>query len=305
MDVLFNMKKWFVAVASVLMAFTLAACGSKTVATTSGGKITENEYYSSLKKTSSGKQILQEMILNKILEKEYGSKVSDKKVNATYNSYKKQYGSSFSTILTQNGYTKSSFKKNIRSSLLLHEAVVDHTKITNKMLKKQWKSYTPKITVAHILVSKKSDAQAIINELKKDGSYKNFAKLAKAKSTDTSTKSNGGKLSAFDNTDTSLDSSFKAAALKLKQGEYTTTPVKSSYGYHVIYCIKNPGKGKMSDHIKDLKKQIIETKANDSTYMQKILGKVFKGGNVSIKDNDLKDVLSDYVSTSSSSSSSK
>ena len=205
MDVLFNMKKWFVAAASVLMTLSLAACGSKTVATTSGGKGTESEYYSSLKKTSSGKQVLQEMILNKILEKEYGDKVTDKKVDAEYNKYKKQYGSSFSTVLAQNNYTKSSFKKNIRSSLLLHEALVANTKITDKMLKAQWKKYEPKITVAHILVAKKSDAEAIINELKKDGSYKNFAKLAKEKSTDTGTKNNGGKLSPFDNTDNSLD----------------------------------------------------------------------------------------------------
>ena len=90
MDVLFNMKKWFVAAASVLMTLSLAACGSKTVATTSGGKVTESEYYSSLKKTSSGKQVLQEMILNKILDKEYGDKVTDKKVDAEYNKYKKQ-----------------------------------------------------------------------------------------------------------------------------------------------------------------------------------------------------------------------
>ena len=83
-------------------SLSLAACGSKTVATTSGGKVTESEYYSSLKKTSSGKQVLQEMILNKILDKEYGDKVTDKKVDAEYNKYKKQYGSSFSTVLAQN-----------------------------------------------------------------------------------------------------------------------------------------------------------------------------------------------------------
>lgn len=303
MDVLFTMKKWAVAAASVLMTLSLAACGSKTVATTSGGKITESEYYSSLKKTSSGKQILQEMILNKILEKEYGDKVTDKKVDKEFNKYKKQYGSSFSTVLAQNNYTKSSFKKNLRSSLLLHEALVANTKITDKMLKNQWKEYEPKITVAHILVSKKSDAEAIINDLKKDGSYKNFAKIAKAKSTDTGTKANGGKLDAFDNTDTSLDSTFKAAAFKLKQGTFTQEPVKTSYGYHIIYCVKNPGKGKMADHKKELKDQIITSKSSDSAYMQKILSKEFKKGNVSIKDNDLKDVLSDYVSSSSSSSS--
>ena len=54
---------------------------------------------------------------------------------------------------------------------------------------------------------------------------------------------------------------------------------------------------------KELKDQIITSKSSDSAYMQKILSKEFKKGNVSIKDNDLKDVLSDYVSSSSSSSS--
>ena len=55
----------------------LAACGNKAVATTSGGKITQSEYYSSMKATSNGKQVLQQMILDKVLEKEYGKQVSD------------------------------------------------------------------------------------------------------------------------------------------------------------------------------------------------------------------------------------
>ena len=88
MDVFLLMKKkWVVACAAVLATMSLAAC-SKTVATTSGGKITESEYYDSMKKTSSGKQILQQMILNKILEKDYGKDVSDKEVNKQYNTYK-------------------------------------------------------------------------------------------------------------------------------------------------------------------------------------------------------------------------
>ena len=88
------MKKWLVACAGVLMTLSLSACSSKTVATTSGGKITESQYYDSMKKTSSGKQILQQMILDKILEGKYGDKVTDKMVNKEYNKYKKQYGSS-------------------------------------------------------------------------------------------------------------------------------------------------------------------------------------------------------------------
>lgn len=302
------MKKWLVACAGVLMTLSLSACSSKTVATTSGGKITESQYYDSMKKTSSGKQILQQMILDKILEGKYGDKVTDKMVNKEYNKYKKQYGSSFSAVLSQNGLTASAFKKSIRSNLLLRQAVIANTKITDAQLKKQWKSYEPTITVAQILVSNEDEAKSIIEDLNKDGSWKNFKKLAKEKSIDDSTKNDGGKLPSFNNTDTSLDSTFKKAAFALKQGEYTKEPVKTSYGYHIIYSIKNPGKGKMSDHTQELKDQIIDEKLNDSATLQAVISKEFKEGNVSIKDSDLKDILADYLSTSSvttSSSSSK
>ncbi|WP_370923836.1 peptidylprolyl isomerase PrsA [Lactiplantibacillus plantarum] len=297
------MKKWLIALAGVLLTFTLAGCGSKTVASTSGGKITESQYYSSMKGTSSGKQVLQQMILNKVLEKDYGSKVSTKQVTKQYNTYKSQYGSSFSTVLSQNGLTTKTFKEQLRSNLLLKEAVKDKIKITDKALKKQWKSYEPKVTVQHILVAKSATADKVLDALKKDSSQANFTKLAKKYSTDTTTKNDGGKLSAFDNTNTSYSSKFLTAAFKLKNGEYTTSAVKTSNGYEIIRMIKNPGKGKMSDHTADLKKQIWDNDMSDSTVLQNVVSKVLKGGNVSIKDNDLKDILSSYLSTSSSSSS--
>lgn len=296
------MKKWLLAAAGLLLTVTTLSACSKTVATTSGGKITESEYYDSMKKTSSGKQILEQMILDKVLEKQYGDKVSQKEVNTQYNAYKKQYGSSFSSVLSQNSMTASSFKKSIRSNLLLKEAVKANEKITHKQLVKQWKCYQPKTTVAHILVAKKSTAEKIITQLNSDQG-KNFSQLAKKYSTDSSTKNKGGKLSAFDNTDSSLDSTFKKAAFALKQGEYTKTPVKTSYGYHIIKSINRPAKGKMSDHTAELKTQIIDNDMNDSTVLQSVVAKVLKKGNVSIKDNDLKDILSNYLSSSSSSSS--
>ena len=264
------MKKWFIALAGVFLSLTLAACGSKTVATTSGGKITESAYYTSLKKSSSGKQVLQQMILNKVLEKDYGDKVKKSEVTKQYNAYKQQYGSSFSSVLSQSGTTASGLKTEIRSNLLLKEAVKDNTKITDKMLKAQYKKYEPKVQVAQILVA--SLPETVIKQLKDDKSHN----LAKKYSTDTTTKSNGGKISAFDNTDTSLDSSFKTAAFKLKTGEYTTTPVKTDSGYYVIKMIKNPGKGTMKEHESELKSQIIDSKMNSSTGLQKVVAKVLK-----------------------------
>ncbi|WP_341778536.1 peptidylprolyl isomerase PrsA [Levilactobacillus sp. HBUAS70063] len=301
------MKKWFIALAGLLLTVTLAGCGNQTVATTSGGKITESAYYSSLKGTSSGKQVLQQMILNKVLEKQYGDKVKKSQVTKQFNTYKTQYGSSFKSVLSQSGMTESSLKTEIRSNLLLKEAVKDNVTITDAQYKKQFKSYEPEVSVAHILVSKKSTANKIISELKdtkKSDMTSEFTKLAKKYSTDTATKNKGGKLSAFDSTDTSLDSTFKKAAFKLKTGEYTATPVKTQYGYHVILMLKNPGKGTIKEHKAELKKQIIDNDMNDSTVLHNVVAKVLKKGDVSIKDNDLKNILSDYLSSSKSSTTS-
>ncbi|NLR09912.1 MULTISPECIES: peptidylprolyl isomerase PrsA [Lactobacillaceae] len=301
------MKKWFIALAGLLLTVTLAGCGNQTVATTSGGKITESAYYSSLKGTSSGKQVLQQMILNKVLEKQYGSKVSKSAVTKQFNTYKTQYGSSFKSVLSQSGMTESSLKTEIRSNLLLKEAVKDNVTVTDAQYKKQFKSYEPEVSVAHILVSKKSTANTIISDLKKtkkSDMTTEFTKLAKKYSTDTATKNKGGKLSAFDSTDTSLDSTFKKAAFKLKTGEYTATPVKTQYGYHVILMLKNPGKGTINQHKAELKKQIIDNDMNDSTVLHNVVAKVLKKGDVSIKDNDLKNILSDYLSSSKSSTTS-
>lgn len=299
-------KKLLAIFAGVAVMLPLAACGNKAVATTSGGKITQDEYYSSMKSTSEGKAVLQQMILDKVLQKQYGSQVSKSDINKEYNSYKSQYGSSFSAVLEQQGLTEKSFKDQIKSRLLLEAAVRHYSTFSNKALNKQWKKYEPKVQTASILVGSEDDAKSIISELDSTSGnkLKKFKKLAKSKSTDTSTKSSGGVVPAFDNTSTSVDSAYKKAAFKLKTGEYTSTPVKTDNGYEVIYMIKHPAKGAKSAHISDLKTQIVEENMNNQTFMEKVVSKVLKKGNVSIKDKDLQNILSQYLNPSSSSSSS-
>ena len=295
-----RLTKWILALAGLLMVTVVAGCsGNKTVATMKGGKITQEEYYKEMKSSSQGKQTLQTMIITKALEDQYGKDVSTKQVTKEYNKYKSQYGSSFSSILQQNGMTTAQFKKNIRTNLLTKVALKKNKKVTDKQLKKEWKNYQPKITVAHILVSKKSTAEEVIQKLQDGG---DFTKLAKEYSTDSATKNKGGKLAAFDNDSTSIDTDFKTAAYKLdKVGDYTTTPVKTSYGYSVIKLLKKPAKGTMKDHESELKSKLYASWLQDSTVMQGVISKVLKKADVSIKDSDLKDVLSGYVSSSSSS----
>lgn len=290
-------NKFVLGVAALLSVALVAGCGNSTVASLKGGKVTQEEYYDEMKSSTTGKQTLQTLIISKALDSQYGDKVSDKKVDKQYNTYKKQYGSQFNSILSQNGMTKTSFKRSIKTNLLSEVALKDIKKISDKDLKKQWKKYTPKITVEHILVDKKSDAEAIIKQLDKSKG-KDFEKLAKEKSTDTGTKADGGKMPAFNKFDSTIDSDFRDGAFKLnKVGDYTKTPVKSSYGYHVIKLVKKPAKGELKDHKDELKKELYASWMQDQTVMQKVIAKVLKESDVSIKDDDLKDVLSSYIST--------
>ena len=291
-------KKVLVGLAGALLSVSLVACGDKTVAVTNGGKITQSEYYSSMKNTSNGKQVLQQMILDKVLNKEYGDKVSSSEVNAQYNQYKSQYGSEFETLLEQQGLTTTSFKNQLKSNLLLKAAVRANISYSTADLKKQFKSYQPKVTVNEILVSDKKTAEKVISELK-DG--KKFSDLAKKYSKDTSNKNKSGRVTPFDNTDSSIDSAFRKAAYKLSNGEYTKTPVKTQYGYQIIQMVNHPKKGSYSDHINDLKDQIATSKLSDSTTLKSVVTKVLKNGGVEIKDKDLQNILSSYLTDSSSS----
>lgn len=290
-------KKAAAAVAVAGVALSLSACSSnsKTVVSYKGGKITQEQYYDEMKKSQAGQSTLANMIINRALEEQYGNKVSQKQVDKQYNNYKKQYGSQFSAVLQQNGMTPSTFKQNLKTNLLSEAALKSVKKVTKKQEQEAWKSYQPKVTVKHILVAKKSTANDIIKQLK-DG--KSFKSLAKKYSLDTATKNNAGKLPAFDSTDTTLDSSFNTAAFKLKSGEVTDTPVKSQSGYHVIKMISHPAKGKFADHKKAIDNEIYASMAQDQETMRDVIATVLKKADVSIKDNDLKNVLSSYVSSS-------
>ena len=298
---IYFMKKYIRKAAAVIavasMALSTAACsnGGKTVASYKGGKITQQEYYDEMKKSQSGKTALANMIINRVLEQQYGNKVSKKQVDKQYNNYKKQYGSQFDAVLQQNGMTASSFKQNLKTNLLTEAALKDIKKISKSQEDKVWKDYQPKVKVQHILVSKKSKAEEITNELKNGKSFKS---LVKKYSLDTGTKNNEGKLPAFDSTDSSLDPAFKKAAFKLKTGETTKSPIKSQSGYHVIRMIKHPAKGTFASHKKEIDDQIYQTMSQDQQTMHDVLAKVIKKAGVDIKDKDLKDVLASYVSTS-------
>ena len=80
----------------------------------------------------------------------------------------------------------------------------------------------------HVLVEKEEDAKAIIAKLDKGEKFADLAKQSK----DPGSKDKGGELGW--SSPSAYVKPFGEALGKLKKGEYTKTPVKSDFGYHVI-----------------------------------------------------------------------
>ena len=85
------------------------------------------------------------------------------------------------------------------------------------------------VKASHILVETEEEAQALIKQLE-DGA--DFAKLAEAESTGPSAP-NGGDLGYFKREGQMVEP-FAAAAFELEAGAFTTEPVKTQFGWHVI-----------------------------------------------------------------------
>jgi peptidyl-prolyl cis-trans isomerase C len=107
-------------------------------------------------------------------------------------------------------------------------------RITQERLKKAYQDYRKKnpakdqVRARHILVKKEQQAKDLIAKL--DGGA-DFVELAKEHSTGPSGKK-GGDLGFFGKD--KMVEPFTDAAFKLDAGEYTSSPVKTQFGWHVI-----------------------------------------------------------------------
>lgn len=108
-------------------------------------------------------------------------------------------------------------------------------KVTDKAVKAEYDKIKKEnkgkeeVHARHILVKTEKEANDVIKAL--DGGAK-FADLAKEKSTDPSAKA-GGDIGYF--TKEELIPEFSKVAFDLKPGTYSKAPVKTQFGWHVVY----------------------------------------------------------------------
>ena len=273
------MKKAMLALAATSV-IALSACGTSSsdkIVTSKAGDITKEEFYEQMK-TQAGKQVLNNMVMEKVLIKNY--KVEDKEVDKKFDEMKKQYGDQFDTLLKQQGIKEETLKTGVRAQLAQEKAI--EKTITDKELKD---NYKPEIKASHILVKDEATAKKVKEEL---GQGKSFEELAKQYSEDTGSKEKGGDLGFFG--PGKMVKEFEEAAYKLKKDE-VSEPVKSQFGYHIIK-VTDIKEQKPFDEVKgDIKKDLVQKKAQDAAFMNDLMMKEIKKADVKVDDKDLKDLF--------------
>lgn len=294
---------------TLMSVATLAACSGKTsngtnVVTMKGDTITVSDFYDQVKTSKAAQQSMLTLILSRVFDTQYGDKVSDKKVSEAYNKTAKGYGNSFSSALSQAGLTPEGYKQQIRTTMLVEYAVKEVAKkeLTEANYKEAYKNYTPETSVQVIKLDAEDKAKSVLKDVKADGA--DFAKIAKEKTTATDKKVEY----KFDSAGTTLPKEVMSAAFKLdKNGVSDVVSTVDSTTYKTSYYIikvtdKTEKKSDWKSYKNRLKEVILKDKTSDRAFQNKVISKALEKANVKIKDKAFAGILSQYATTSGSSS---
>ncbi|NQN68773.1 peptidylprolyl isomerase PrsA [Streptococcus suis] len=306
-----NTKKILAGAVTLFATVTLAACTStadKDIITMKGNTITVTEFYEQVKTNSSAQQVLLSMVISNVFEEQYGDKVSDSEVTEAYEKMAEQYGDSFATALASAGLTQETYKEQIRTNKLVEYAVKQaaEKELTDENYKAAYEAYTPEVTARIIKLDDEAKAKEVLASAQAEGA--DFAQLAKDNSTDSETKEKGGEIK-FDSTSTTVPAEVQSAIFALNAGQVGASVVTvvdmTTYttSYYVVKLeAKSEKSTKWEDYKDKLKEIILAQKQNDSAFVATVLKDALSKANVKVKDPAFQNLLSQYVTTSESSS---
>ena len=313
-------KKLLIGLACILL---LAGCksvklenGEKAVVTFNEGGISAQELYDELKELYGGETLIN-LVDKYLLEKKYEETTEEK---AYVNQYVKQLKSTAKEAGTTlekyislyyglkdeyslRNYLSLTYRKNTWTNEYAKNSVTD------KQIKQYYESYVyGDVEASQILITidasekatdaekAKAEAEAlatakkIIQELKKGA---DFAELAKKYSKDSSTSSNGGYLGNTVNNG-SLPDEALASLRSLKDGSYTTTPVKTSQGYHILFKKSHSEKPELDDTLTEsIKTTIGEETAQQTGYTTIAMRALREENGIKFIDTDLESLFND------------
>lgn len=282
-----------------------------------GTSYTVNEIWDETKKNY-GLTVLLEKIDNKILEDKYKDQLSDadEYVKNTENSLKANYvddngkydEDSLLTVLQQYGYSSlDGYLDTVRTNYLENLAAQDYAKtlVTDDEIQDYYdnKVYN-NIDAVHILVKPASDssddlqtaenkAKEIIAAIKSDIDSGTSAEDAFAKYKDDSSVTYED-LGSFNYND--MEEAFSKSAYALKVNEYTTEPVKTSYGYHIILKTGEEEKASLDDKKDEIVTTLAKDKvSNDSTVRINAMVNLRNEYGLKWNDSDLENAYDRYI----------
>ena len=282
-------------------ALLLSACStSDEVASTEAGRIREDDLYEAMKNEqlqsgmTIGETVLQKMLIDQVFEHSYGDQVSDEKIDAELEEVAEQYGGieEYEAIIEAQGMDLDAFKKDIRLTLLIQEAIKDRVEITDEEIEEAYEDLKPGATVQHILVEDEELAEDIIKQLE-DGAE--FSELVSEHTTDPGSMDTEG---IYSFSEGEMVPEFEEAAFALEEGETTTEPVESDHGYHVIRRLELDY-APLEEQREDLETVIIDGYTQDQEFMVGLVSELAEKANVRIADEELKGAMAMYMTPQS------
>jgi len=230
----------------VAAALISASASAAVLATVNGNTITSEEVNAVLMEGTQGRfnslpkekqDELQKRVVDGLIMQELVYEAAQKEGVLTSPEYKKEYEDVVARIQKQ------------LAAKVWQEKMLDNIKVTDKEIKDYYNTHgdefeqKEKVHARHILVKTEDEAKKIISEMKGlsgDKLKEKFIDEAKTKSTGPSGPK-GGDLGYFQQGQ--MVPEFNDAVFNMKVGTITTTPVKTQFGYHIIYLEeKQPGK---------------------------------------------------------------
>lgn len=283
--------------------------GDESVVQFEEGGISAQELYEKLKKDN-GLSALTTLIDTELLDRKYKEDEDEKSyIKQVVDGLKDQWKDEFdSKIKTYYGVSsEKELKEFVRLSYRKSKwndeyalSLVNDTQISDY----ESNSLVGDMELRHILITSKASEDASTEEKEKaeNEAYnkakdiinrlnngENFETLSKELNEDNAVKENGGYLGKDINDRSSYDENFLEAAIKLEVGKYSATPVKSKFGYHIIYKISQGEKPSIDKVKNDVKKKIaqdlMKADTNFGTTAIKALRKEY---GIKITDSDLK-----------------
>ena len=293
--------------------------GEEVLASVNGLTVTSDKLYQDLKNQYGSTNVIN--MIDEYIANDYVKKLTkddEKYVDQVvdyYKQYAEYYGASFEDFLSQyvgiqGVTTEKEFRDYVTKDYKKTLAVKKYigSTISEEELKKEYnENYKEKMTVRHILIEvndqmseedAKKKAEDLINQLNevkddKEKLEKKFKDLAYDNSDDKGTYEDGGLFKDFSKS--GVDEAFYKASKDLKNGEFTASPVKSQYGYHIILKVSSKT-NKYKDVKEDIRKDLAEKKINeDSTLQVKSWDKLRKKYKLKINDTDVENAYKKTV----------